>query len=107
MSRALMAWSHENTKSPPTLNDLTNQKFAQRVIPSHSARSFNTDIIFKPSNNFFHYYDFALSPENGANTMKTYVPNPDHLELLSKINHMIDLQEHWESDLITEKNYSV
>ena len=72
----------------PTLNDITSQKFAQRVIPSHSARCFNTqtDIIFKPSNNFFHYYDFALLPENEAQTMKPYVPNPDHLELLTKIN---------------------
>jgi len=86
MSHALMAWSHENTKSPPTLNDLTSKKFGQRVTPSHSPRSFNTDITFKPSSNFFHYYDFALSPENEANTMKTYVPNPDHLELLSKLN---------------------
>src|SRR5271155_1879341 len=86
MSLELMAWSYENTKSPPTLNDLTSKKFGQRVTPSHSPRNFNTDITFKPSSNFFHYYDFALSPENEANTMKTYVPNPDHLELLSKLN---------------------
>jgi len=86
MSRELMAWSQENTKFPPTLNDITSQKFAQRVIPSHSPRSFNIDITFTPSSNFFHYYDFALLPENEAQTMRTYVPNPDHLELLSKIN---------------------
>ena len=42
--------------------------------------------IAKKSNNFFHYYDFALLPENEAETIKPYVPNPDHLELLSKIN---------------------
>src|SRR6202012_4617712 len=29
---------------------------------------------------------FALLPESEAKAMKTYVPNPDHLELLSKIN---------------------
>ena len=86
MKRAFMAWSQENTKFPPMLNDITSQKFAQRVIPSHSPRSFNTDITFKPSSNFFHYYDFALLPENEAQTMRAYGPDPDHLELLSKIN---------------------
>src|ERR1700722_16011750 len=88
MTRAFMAWSQENTKFPPTLNDITSQKFAQRLICSPSARCFNTqvNIIFKPSNNFFHYYDFALLPENEAETIKPYVPNPEHLELLSKIN---------------------
>src|SRR5271170_646209 len=87
MPRALMAWSKENTKSPPTFGGLTSQKFGQRVIPSHSARfNIQTDITFKSSNNFFHYYDFALLPENETKTMNTYVPNPDHLELLSKIN---------------------
>jgi ribonuclease HI len=88
MSRDLMTWSQENTKSPPTPNPITRQKFAQRMIPSHSARCFNTqsNLIFKPSNNFFHYYDFSFSPANETNSMKTFVRNSEHLELLSRMN---------------------
>ena len=88
MSHELMTWSQENTKSPPTMNPITRQKFAQRMIPSHSARCFNTqsNFIFKLSNNFFHYYDYSFLPENETNLMKTYVRNPEHLELLSRMN---------------------
>ena len=88
MSRELMTWSQENTRSTPTINPITSQKFAQRMIPSHSARCFNTqtNVIFKPSNNFFHYYDYSFLPENETNSMKTYVGHPEDLELLSRMN---------------------
>jgi hypothetical protein len=86
--RGLMAWSHENTKHPPLINNLTCQKFAQRVVPTHASRSFNARInsTFMPSSNFFHYYDFTFPPEEETNSMKTYVQDVKHLELLTRTN---------------------
>ena len=83
----LLNWSKGNAKSLPTLCDLTRQKFSQRIIPTHAGRSFNsrTSSMFNSSSNFFHY-DFALPPDNEAHTMKTYVPIPQHLSLLSRLN---------------------
>ena len=65
----------------PVFNDLTSKKFEQRILPSHTSRCFNTreNLAFRPSNNFFHYYDFTFPPENETNTMKTYVRNPKDL----------------------------
>src|SRR3984885_15157690 len=54
--RDLMAWSHENTKHAPRINNLTCQKFAQRVVPTMRVGA-STHSTFMPSNNFFHYYD--------------------------------------------------
>jgi len=64
------------------------QKFEQRIIPAHSSRSFNTrnNLTFRPSNNFFHYYEFNFPPESETNTMKTLVRNPEDLNLLSRLN---------------------
>src|SRR5579872_1878722 len=42
--------------------------------------------LFTPSSNFFHYYDFTLPPESETNSMKSYVQDAGHLELLTKIN---------------------
>ena len=70
------------------MNSITSKKFEQRMLPSHSGRSFNTqdNVIFKPSNNFFHYYDFTFLPSNETHMMKTYARNPKDLELLACIN---------------------
>jgi len=86
--RDLMDWSHENTKHPPLINNLTCQKFAQRVVPTHAGRSFNAriDSTFMPPNNFFHYYDFTFPPEDETNSMKAYVHDVKHLELLTRTN---------------------
>jgi hypothetical protein len=55
MLQELLRWSHENTKSLPCINDVTRQKFAQRVAQSHSSRSVTRqNSIFMPSSNFFH-----------------------------------------------------
>ena len=85
----LLQWAQQNTRYPITLSTLTDQKFSQRITPTHSARSFNTDrnYVFKSSNNFFHYYDFSFPPGDETQSMKTHVPEPTHLELLSRINH--------------------
>src|ERR1700734_3597993 len=45
-----------------------------------------TNIEFHSSNNFYHYYDFSFPPEDESNSMKPYVPDASHLELLSRIN---------------------
>ena len=81
-------WSHQNTKFPAIIAKLTQEKFAQRIPLSHKPRCFsarNTN-VFKPSNNFFHYYDFAFPRENETAHMKTHVPNSRHLTLLARIN---------------------
>src|SRR5579872_3998260 len=51
-------------------------------------RSFNarSDSTFIPSNNFFHYYDFTFPPEDETNSMKAYVHDVKHLELLTRTN---------------------
>jgi len=84
----LTLWSHTNTKSKPIFDDLTFKKFEQRVLPTHASRSFNTkdNLAFRPSSNFFHYYDFTFPPEDETNTMKTHVRNPTDLGLLSRMN---------------------
>jgi hypothetical protein len=43
--------------------------------------------MFMPSSNFFHYYDFTFTPEEETNSMKSYVHDAKHLELLTRINH--------------------
>ena len=87
-TRDLTLWSQSNTKFPPIISDTTSKKFEQRMLPSHSGRSFNTqgNLVFKSSNNFFHYYDYTFLPENETHMMKTYVRNPKDLELLASIN---------------------
>ena len=54
----------------------------------HAGRSFNAriDPTFMPSNNFFHYYDFTFPPEDETNSMKAYVHDVKHLELLTRTN---------------------
>ena len=43
--------------------------------------------IQRPTSNFtHHYYDFSFPPEDESNSMKPYVPDASHLELLSRIN---------------------
>jgi hypothetical protein len=86
--RDLIQWSQENTKSLPIISAPTQAKFAQRIIPTHRPRCFTTRnaSIFRPSSNFFHYYDFAFPRENETAQMKTHVPNPTHLTLLTRIN---------------------
>ena len=86
--RELVAWSHMNTKHPPLVNNLTCQKFAQRIIPTHAGRSFSTRVnpTFMPSSNFFHYYDFTFPPEDETHSMKAYVHDAKHLELLTRTN---------------------
>jgi hypothetical protein len=87
MLQELLRWSHENTKSLPCINDVTRQKFAQRVAQSHSSRSVTRlNSIFMPSSNFFHYYDYAFPQEDESQTMKTYIQNARHLELISGAN---------------------
>ena len=68
--------------------NISSQKFAQRIIPTHSSRSFNTtsNIEFPLSCNFYHYYDFSFPLENETESMKSYVRDASHLELLSRIN---------------------
>src|SRR2546423_6549210 len=79
-------WSHTNTRFKLAFNTLTSKKFEQRI--QHTRRSFNTrnNLTFRPSNNFFHYYDFNFPPESETNTMKTLVRNPEDLNLLSRLN---------------------
>ena len=88
MIHDLVTWSKDNTKCPPHVSDLTGQKFAQRITPAHSSRSFSTraNLVFMPSTNFFHYYDFTFPPENETNAIKPYVQNANHLELLTRTN---------------------
>ena len=88
MVHDLKSWSRENTKSPVNICNISCQKFAQRIIPTHSSRSFNTtsNIEFPLSCNFYHYYDFSFPLENETESMKSYVRDASHLELLSRIN---------------------
>ena len=87
-TRDLTLWSQSNTKLPPIINTITSKKFEQRVLPSHSGRSFNTqgNWTFRSSNNFFHYYDYTFAPEDETHTIKTFVRNPRDLKLLACIN---------------------
>ena len=89
MSQELLNWSRHNTKELPIINSVTCQKFAQRISPTHSSRSFNTqtNLTFMPSSNFYHYYDYSIPPEDETQSMKTYVQNANHLELLSGMNN--------------------
>ena len=88
LTQDLLHWSQDNTKHSPIFSNLTRQKFEQRITPSHKGRDFNRDdnVTLKPSNNFFHYYDHNFPLENEIKSMKSFVPNPRHLELLAKLN---------------------
>ena len=88
MTRDLTVWSQQNAKCSAIICNSSYQKFAQRITPTHRFRSFNTktNIEFHSSNNFYHYYDFSFPPEDESNSMKPYVPDASHLELLSRIN---------------------
>ena len=88
LTHDITQWSHAHAKFPPALSAITTKKFEQRILPSHSSRSVNTknSLAFRPSNNFFHYYDYTFPPEDETNAMKTYVRNPNDLALLSRIN---------------------
>ena len=57
------------------------------MLPSHSGRSFNTqgNLVFKSSNNFFHYYDYTFLPENETHMMKLGIL-PNHLIQLLRLN---------------------
>src|ERR1700679_4027915 len=84
----LLQWSRENAKSLPSISVSTQEKFNQRITPTHSPRCFTmrNANIFGPSSNFFHFYDFTFPRENETDQMKTRVPNAIHLTLLTNIN---------------------
>ena len=87
MVHDLKSWSRENTKSPVNICNISCQKFAQRIVPTHSYRSFTTNTMeFPLSSNFYHYYDYSFPLENETESMKSYVRDASHLELLSRIN---------------------
>ena len=88
VTQELLYWSKMNTKSLPNFRQLTQEKFQERVTLSHSPRSFSqfNSAQFKPSNNFFHSYDFTLPPQHDVETAKKYITDPNHAKLLSRIN---------------------
>ena len=79
---------HTQTPDSSPLSILSHPKSLYNASYQHTLVAVLTrnNLTFRPSNNFFHYYDFNFPPESETNTMKTLVRNPEDLNLLSRLN---------------------
>jgi len=83
----IIEWSKLN-KTRVQVCESTLLKFQQRIIPTYAPRAYSEDNCtqYTMSSNFFHFYDFTVTPENEANHFRKIVQDPSHLRLISRMN---------------------